>query len=209
PFQARPAAVHLHEAARLPRDFEIAFVAMKAYDTAWATQLALRHLAPGGYVVSAQNCWPDPVVAAVAGPGRAVRLVMSKVGVALRTPGQVERGFEKRQATGQEVFRAGEHDGAVPPRVEALAKMLSTVDGARVTDNLWGERWAKLSQNAMSNPVQGMSGLGSVEQALSEAGRAIMIHLAAESARGGPGPGWPGAAVGGGGAGAGAAPGRP
>jgi len=190
PFQVRPAAVHLHEAARLPRDFEIAFVAMKAYDTAWATQLALRHLAPGGYVVSAQNCWPDPVVAAVAGPGRAVGLVMSKIGVALWTPGQVERGFEKRQATGQEVFRAGEHDGAVTPRVEALAKMLSTVDGARVTDNLWGERWAKLSQNAMSNPVQGMSGLGSLEQALSEAGRAVMIHLAAESARVGLALGW-------------------
>lgn len=39
PFEARPAAVHLHEAARLPRDYDIAFVAMKAYDTAWAAQL--------------------------------------------------------------------------------------------------------------------------------------------------------------------------
>jgi 2-dehydropantoate 2-reductase len=190
PFQARPEAVHLHEAARLPRDFEIAFVAMKAYDTAWATQLALRHLAPQGFVVSAQNCWPDPVVAAVAGPGRAVGLVMSKIGVALWTPGQVERGFEKREGTGHDVFRAGEHDGTVTPRVEALAKMLSTIDGARATDNLWGERWAKLSQNAMSNPVQALSGLGSREQALSEAGRAVMIHLAAESARVGLGLGW-------------------
>jgi 2-dehydropantoate 2-reductase len=190
PFQAHPAAVHLHEAARLPRDFEIAFVAMKAYDTAWATQLALRHLGPHGFVVSAQNCWPDPVVAAVAGPGRAVGLVMSKIGVALWTPGQVERGFEKREGTGHDVFRAGEHDGAVTPRVEALAKMLSIIDGARATDNLWGERWAKLSQNAMSNPVQALSGLGSREQALSEAGRAVMIHLAAESARVGLGLGW-------------------
>ena len=67
PFVARPAAVHLHEAARLPRDFEIVFVAMKAYDTAWATQLALRHAAPAGAVVSAQNCWPDPIVASIAG----------------------------------------------------------------------------------------------------------------------------------------------
>src|SRR2546430_6388235 len=67
PFEARPAAVHLHEAARLPRDYDIAFVAMKVYDTAWAAQLALRHLGPDGYVVAAQNCWPDPVVAGVAG----------------------------------------------------------------------------------------------------------------------------------------------
>src|SRR5689334_3437943 len=75
PFTAHPAAVHLHEAQRLPRDFAIAFVALKVYDTAWATQLALRHLAPNGYVVAAQNCWPDPIVAAVAGRERAVGLV--------------------------------------------------------------------------------------------------------------------------------------
>src|SRR5256886_15833253 len=61
PFGARPTAIHVHEAARLPRDYAIAFVAMKVYDTAWATQLALRHLAPDGYVVAAQHCWPDPV----------------------------------------------------------------------------------------------------------------------------------------------------
>ena len=183
PFQARLAAVHLHEAARLPRDFDIAFVAMKAYDTAWATQLALRHLAPDGYVVSAQNCWPDPVVAAVAGSSRAVGLVMSKIGVAVWTPGQVERGMEKGQGTGHDVFRAGEHDGGITPRVRELARMLSVIDGARATDNLWGERWAKLCQNAMGNPVQAMSGLVSLEIASSEVGRTLMIHLAAESAR--------------------------
>src|SRR5436189_60721 len=38
PFEARPSAVHLHEAARLDHDYEIAFVAMKVYDTPWATR---------------------------------------------------------------------------------------------------------------------------------------------------------------------------
>ena len=183
PFEARPAALHLHEAARLPRDYEIAFVAMKAYDTAWAAQLALRHLAPEGFVVSAQNCWPDPVVAAAAGAGRAVGLVMSKIGVAMWKPGHVERGMEKGQGKGHDVFRAGEHDGRVTPRVTELAQMLSVIDGAQATDNLWGERWAKLCQNAMGNPVQAMSGLGTLEIASSEVGRAIIIHLGGESAR--------------------------
>jgi 2-dehydropantoate 2-reductase len=182
-FVARPAVVHLHEAARLPRDFEIAFVAMKAYDTVWAAPLALRHLDPDGYVVSAQNCWPDPVVAAVAGPSRAVGLVMSRIGVAVWKAGHVERGVEKGLGTGHDVFRAGEHDGTVTTRVTDLAQMLSVIDGARATDNLWGERWAKLAQNAMSNPVQAMSGLGSLEVASSEVGRTLMILLAAESAR--------------------------
>jgi 2-dehydropantoate 2-reductase len=183
PFEARPAAVHLHEAARLPRDFDIAVVAMKAYDTAWAAPLALRHLAPRGYVVSAQNCWPDTIVAQAAGAGRAVGLVMSKIGVAVWAPGRVERGVEQGRGVGHDVFRVGEHDGQLSARTRELAEMLAVIDGARATDNLWGERWAKLSQNAMSNPLQAMAGLGSLEIASSEVGRTLMIDLAAESAR--------------------------
>jgi 2-dehydropantoate 2-reductase len=175
--------VHVNDAARLPRDFDIAFVAMKVYDTAWAAQLALRHLKPEGFVVASENCWPDPVVASVAGQARSVGLVMSKIGVALWKPGQVERGMDRGQGKGHDVFRVGEHDGSVTPRVTEIAEMLSVIDGSQVTQNLWGERWSKLCANAMGNPVQAMSGLGSLEVASSEVGRAITIHLASESAR--------------------------
>ena len=183
PFTARPKAIHLHDAERLPQDFEIVFIALKVYDTAWAAQLALRHTAPTGLIVSAQNCWPDPIVAAVTGGQRTVGVVMSKIGVALWKPGEVERGVEKGQAQGHDVFRVGEHDGQITPRARELAEMLSVVDGSKATDNLWGERWSKLCANAMSNPVSAMSGLGSRAVASSEAGRAITIHLASESAR--------------------------
>ena len=183
PFEARPAIYHLHESQRLPRDFDVAFVAMKVYDTAWATQLASRHIKSGGFVVAAENCWPDPIVASVVGKERAVGLVMSKIGVASWKAGQVERGHERGGATGHDVFRAGEHDGKITPRTQMIADMLKVVDGSKATDNLWGERWSKLCANAMGNPVQAMSGLGSTEIASSEVGRAITIHLAAESAR--------------------------
>jgi 2-dehydropantoate 2-reductase len=183
PFEAKPKAIHLNDAARLPRDFDIAFVAMKVYDTAWATQLAVRHLKPEGYVVASENCWPDPIVASVAGADRSVGLIMSKIGVAVWKPGQVERGMEKGGNKGHDVFRAGEHNLKITPRTQELAEMLACVDGALATDNLWGERWSKLCANSMGNPVQGMSGLGSLEIASSEVGRAITIHLGAESAR--------------------------
>jgi 2-dehydropantoate 2-reductase len=183
PFQAHPTAVHLNDAARLPRDFDIGFVAMKVYDTAWATQLVLRHLKPEGYVVASENCWPDPIVASVAGVSRSVGLIMSKIGVAVWKPGQVERGMEKGSGKGHDVFRAGEHDGRITPRTTELAEIMSVVDGSQATDNLWGERWSKLCANSMGNPVQAMTGLGSLEIASSEGGRAITIHLAAESAR--------------------------
>src|SRR5262245_34591714 len=152
PFTARFTALHVHEVQRLGADFDLAVVAMKAYDTAWATHLAVPHLAPSGYVVSAQNCWNDPVVAAIAGRERAVGLVMSSIAVALWKPGQVERGAERGSGHGHVVFRAGEHDGRITPRTTELAEILSVVDAARATDNLWGERWAKLCQNAMGNP---------------------------------------------------------
>jgi 2-dehydropantoate 2-reductase len=156
---------------------------MKSYDTVWAAPLAARHLGPRGYVVSAQNCWNDPVIAAMAGADRAVGLVMSKIGVALWKPGEVERGAERGSSSGHDVFRAGEHDGRISARVKELAEMLSVVDGAQATDNLWGERWSKLCSNAMGNPVQAMSGLGTAEIMAMPSGRAVSIRLAAESAR--------------------------
>ena len=183
PFEARPAAVHLNDAALLPRDYDIVFLAVKAYDTAWAAQLALRHLASHGYVVSAQNCWPDPVVAAVVGSSRAVGLVMSSIFLSLWKAGHPEHGMSAAGYTRQDVFRAGEHDGRISPRVKELAEILSVIDGARPTNNLWGERWAKLGQNGMGNPVQAISGLGTVEIASTVEGRAMTIHLAAECAR--------------------------
>jgi 2-dehydropantoate 2-reductase len=183
PFTARPQATHLHEAQKLPRDFQVVFIATKVYDTAWAAQLALRHAAPDGLIVSSQNCWPDPIVASVTGAQRTVGLIMSKIGVALWTPGEVERGLEKGQGQGHDVFRVGEHDGRITPRARELAEMLSVIDGSQATDNLWGERWSKLCANSMGNPVTAMSGLGSFEVAASATGRAITIHLAGESAR--------------------------
>ena len=183
PFEAHPKAFHLGESQRLPRDFDLAFVAMKVYDTAWAAQVALRHVKPEGFLVASENCWPDPIIASVAGPSRSLGLIMSKIGVALWKPGQVERGAEKGQGTGHDVFRVGEHDGRITARAKEVAEMLTVIDGALATDNLWGERWSKLCANSTGNPVQAMSGLGSSEIASSEVGRAITIHLGAESAR--------------------------
>jgi 2-dehydropantoate 2-reductase len=122
-------------------------------------------------------------VAAVTGAQRTVGLIISKIGVALWKPGEVERGVEKGQGYGHNVFRVGEHDGRITPRAKELADILSVIDGSEVTDNLWGERWSKLCANAMGNPVTSMSGLGSLEVASSEVGRALTIHLAGECAR--------------------------
>ena len=67
--------------------------------------------------------------------------------------------------------------------------MLDWVDGAYATDNLWGERWAKLCQNSMGNAISSMSAMGSQDMAKDPRCRLIRIHLAKEGAQVGLGQG--------------------
>src|ERR1044071_1869252 len=46
---------------------DIAFVAVKSYDTQWATALIKPYLAPDGYVVSLQNCLNEEKIAGIVG----------------------------------------------------------------------------------------------------------------------------------------------
>src|SRR5262245_56216544 len=46
PFTARFTALHVHEAQQLGADFDIGVVAMKSYDTPWATHLLAPHVKP-------------------------------------------------------------------------------------------------------------------------------------------------------------------
>ena len=186
PFVAKPHVFHIHETQRLAFQdrFDIIFMCVKSFDTAWATQLGKPFLKPGGYMISAQNCWNDPVIAAAVGAQNAVGLIMSSIQVALWEPGRVERGGKKRRRDeGHDVFRAGEHDGRVSPRLRDLVELLDPIDGARTTDNLWGERWSKLCANSMGNPVSAASGLGSSEIAADARGRELTIRLASEAAK--------------------------
>ena len=186
PFTASLEMLNIHEAQRLARrpPFDIGLICVKSFDTTWAATLAAKFIGDDGYLVSAQNCWNDPALAEVVGAERAVGLVMSSIQVALYEPGIVARGGkQRRRDAGYDVFRAGEHDGRVSKRLHELVDMLEVIDGARVTDNLWGERWAKLCQNCMGNPVTAISGMGSSGLANDPRGRELQIRLASESAR--------------------------
>ncbi|MDA1279255.1 MAG: ketopantoate reductase family protein [Chloroflexi bacterium] len=185
PFVAHPSMFHLHENELLAREprFDIGFVAVKAYDTAWAATFINKFVKAEGYVVSSQNTWTDPAIAAAVGVDRAVGLVMSSISVALWEAGKVERpGDTRRRDHGHLVFRAGNHDGSDTPRLHELIDILDPIDGGKITTNLWGERWAKLSQNSMGNPVTASSGMGMSDLNKHPRGRELQIRLAQECA---------------------------
>ena len=172
----RVKAIHVHELQSVTQPFDAAFVAVKSYDTEWATALALPYLArPDGVVVDFQNGINDERVAAVAGRGRTLGCVIT-IGAGL-----YEAGHAMRTDTQTVGFKIGELDGKDTERARRLAEVMNDVAGAKVTTNLFGERWSKLTVNCMANPLAGLSGLGSAE-IRSEPGPArIAIQVAAEA----------------------------
>lgn len=171
-------ALHLHELATVREKFELAFVAVKSYDTEWATQLAVDHLRPpDGVVVDFQNGINDHRVAAVAGRERTLGCVI------LISAGMYEPAHAIRTDRGSAAFKIGEHDGRDTPRARRIAALMSEVAPATVTTNLWGERWSKLALNCMLNPLAGLSGLGTAEVRTEPLTRRIAAHLGAEVVR--------------------------
>ncbi|MBI4638201.1 MAG: 2-dehydropantoate 2-reductase [Candidatus Rokubacteria bacterium] len=171
-------ALHIHEAQTIREPFDAAFVAVKSYDTEWATQLAVAYLGdPDGVVVDFQNGLNDERVAAVAGRERTLGCVIT-IGAGLYEPGHAVR--TDTSAVG---FKIGELDGSDSERARALAGILNDIAPARVTTNLQGERWSKLAINCMANPLAGLSGLGSAEVRSEPGPRRIAIQIAAEVIR--------------------------
>ena len=155
----RVKALNLTEVQSFSRKpVDIAIISTKSYDTAWAAALVKQYLAPTGYVVSLQNSINEEAIAGVVGWGRTVGCIASTISVNLTAPGRISR---YRQPGGSErmVFYVGETHGGVTPRAQELAGILGAVDAATVTTNLWGERWTKLSANAVTHGLLGATGL--------------------------------------------------
>ena len=159
-FSVPVRALHVTDAQQLAKEkpVDIAFVCMKSYDTAWATMLIRQYLAPDGYVVSLQNCMNEETIAGIVGWGKTLGCIASSITVNLPEPGHIHRGAGKGGAA-HTVFRAGEVHGRITPRAEEVCRLVGYSDSAKVTDNLWGERWSKLVANVMGNGLSACTGL--------------------------------------------------
>ena len=181
-FNVSARAISLTEVQSLTREkpIDIAFICVKSYDTGWATLLVKDYLAPTGFCVSLQNCINEETIAGIVGWGRTTGCIAAKIAVELTDPGTVRRGVplggEKHT-----VFRAGEVHGRISPRIEEIVKLLTAVDSAKATTNLWGERWSKLVANAMRNGVCAATGMSAIECDMDEITRRLSIRLAGEA----------------------------
>ncbi len=184
PFSVKVRALHLTEAQQLAKEapVDIAFVCMKSYDTEWAARLIKQYLAPGGYVVSLQNCMNEETIAGVVGWGKTLGCIASNISVALHAPGQIHRGGLVGGSR-HTVYRTGEVTGRLTERAQEVCRLVAHADSAKATDNLWGERWSKLVQNTMANGVSACTGLSGGQITDNEAIRHFQARLGSEAIR--------------------------
>jgi 2-dehydropantoate 2-reductase len=177
-------AMHITDVQGLARQkpVDIAFVAVKSYDTEWATTMIRPYLAPDGFVVSLQNCINEERIAALVGWGRTMGCIASLIAVELYEPGHVKRTVPMG-GDQHTVFRVGEPHGRISKRAQELAELLRSVDSAKATTNLWGERWSKLVINSMRNGLSAATGLWGNQRDALEGPRWVSIRLGSEAVR--------------------------
>jgi 2-dehydropantoate 2-reductase len=176
--------MHLTELQSLSkqRPIDIAIVSSKSYDTEWSTMMIRPYLSADGFVISAQNSINEETIARVVGWGRTVGCVVgNNFGVDLYEPGCIRRTMPRDFNTTS--IYVGEVHGRVTPRAQDLADMLSAIDGAAATANLWGQRWSKLCVNGMRNGVSAATGMSGNERDAHAVIRRVVIRLAGEAIR--------------------------
>jgi 2-dehydropantoate 2-reductase len=183
-FSVPVRALHLTDVQQLSKEqpIDIAFVCTKSYDTAWATVLIRQYLAPDGFVVSLQNCMNEGRIARIVGWGKTVGCIASSITVNLPAPGHIHRGAGKG-GTAHTVFRTGEVHGRSTDRVREVCRLVSLSDSAKVTDNLWGERWSKLVANVMQNGLSAGTGLSGNDVLKNDTLRRFSHRLGSEAIR--------------------------
>ena len=183
-FTAKLRALNIGEVPQLAweKPFDIAFIAVKSYDTEWATALILPYLSQQGVLVSAQNSINEDRIAAIAGWQRVLGCSIALLSAELVEPAHVQRNSLRGDAarTGMKV---GEVHGRVTPRAEAVAALLAHGDSTKVTTNLWGDRWSKLVINAMRNGPCAMTGMSSRQRDEDDLVRRLSIRLGSQAVR--------------------------
>jgi 2-dehydropantoate 2-reductase len=155
---------------------------MKSYDTEWAATLISQYLAPGGFIVSLQNCMNEETIAGVVGWGKTLGSIASSITVGLNEPGLIARAGGKH-GSHHTVFRVGEVHGRVTDRAKEVCALLSNADSGMVTENLWGERWSKLVTNVMGNGLSACTGMITRDMVKNDTIRHFSNRLGSEAIR--------------------------
>jgi 2-dehydropantoate 2-reductase len=120
----------------------VVLLCVKGHFTGEAMRRYAPLLAENGYVVSIQNGLNESIIASRIGRERTVGCFVHFAADYLE-PGLLQLSNER-------TLYVGELDGALTPRVAALAEMLDHAMPAVTTDNIWGYLWGKMTWVGMA-----------------------------------------------------------
>jgi len=177
-------AIHTDEIKQVKDTFDILIVSVKTYDTEWALDFMAPYIRDDTWVVSAQNCINEEIIAPIVGARRTVGC-MILLSTWLQEPAHIRHYMSMgEQVKGGDVnFTVGELDGRITPRVEELAQLFAHVGGSQATKDLWAERWSKLAINCMANAVSGITGLGNFMIRENPSSLSLLLKLGAEAVK--------------------------
>ena len=172
-------AMHLCElSAAAP--FDIAILAVKAYDTRWSAELIRPCLAPDGYVVGLQNALCDEDIAAIVGPSRVVSVVI-ELSAEIFSAGEVVRNSPPAKTWFGVGIDGARADATASQRVAEVARLLAWSGRVSALDDVTAGKWTKLIANAMLLGPLGVTGLR-LGEALGIAGvHAFLASVGAEA----------------------------
>lgn len=171
----RVKALHIDELDQLGGKIDILFIAVKAYDTERMLTLMKPYLRENAWVVSYQNGIMEDVIMPIVGASNTIGC-STMIGASLWEPGRVTQEGKPDVL----LFTIGELDGQITPRMEELAQVFELCGPTRITNNIWGQLWAKLLLNCMVNTVEGITGYKTDELYKDEQTRHLLKLIAAE-----------------------------
>lgn len=175
----RPDIRHITQTQELIRErpVDIAFIAVKSYDTRWATELILPYLSDTGVVVSLQNSFNEPQIQSIAGPDRTFGCAIAALACDMIAPGRVKRMSPRGQVN------VGAMNPALIDRCDDIARALTHAEDVTVMEDLPGIKWSKLVVNSMRNGLSGMTGMTGLERDTTPATIELGMRLGAQTVR--------------------------
>ncbi len=164
---------------------DVVFLCVKSYDTMEALSVVKPLLGSGGLVVSMQNSINEEWIAPEVGSERVAGGVILVNGSFLE-PGVVEASSSVSRATASVELPGvyvGEHERRAGENARRAAEVLGSVWRSEVIDDLAHERWSKMVNNTMLNPVSAIGGMRSAELLGDAEARRLAVRLAAETMR--------------------------
>ena len=169
----------------LAEEASLVLLCVKSYDTMEALAAVKPWLADDGLLVSMQNSINEEWIAPEVGAERTAGGVILVNGSFLE-PGRVQAAASVSRASAGALLPGvyvGEYGAPAGSSARRVADVLGHVWPAEPVDDLLHERWSKMVNNTMLNPVSAVGGMRSAELLADADARRIAVRLAAETMR--------------------------